>query len=241
MLKKTCGIVLQATKYSESSLIVKIYTRDNGLQSFIISGVRNKKAKNKAALFQSLAMVDIVVSGNEKASLQRITEISLHHAYAQLPYDIIKSSIGIYINELLLHSFKEPHPDEDLFQFIKNSLLILDLSPGNCANFHLGFMLQLSRFLGFFPQGEYSSETPVFDLQEGKFVKALPHHPHYLEPAASEMLSSLMYLGYNELMNVSMSKTGRKQLLAALALFFKLHIPSFGEINSTAVLEEIIG
>jgi DNA repair protein RecO (recombination protein O) len=240
MLIKTIGIVLQTTKYSETSLIVKIYTAEHGLHSYIISGVRNKRSKNKASLFQPLAIVDIVVSGNGRASLKRITEINIHHAYSHLPYDTIKSSIGIFINEILVHSFKEPHPDEDLFEFIKSSLLILDISPGNNANFHLSFMLQLSRFLGFYPQGEYSSNSSVFDLQEGKFVNYLPQHPHYLNSAASALLSALLSTGYNELCSFNLGKTERKQLLNALVLFFQLHIPSFGEIKSTQVLEEII-
>lgn len=239
MLHKTSAIVLQTTKYSETSLIVKAYTQESGLQSYIINGVRSKTSKNKAGLFQPLTLVDIVASGNER-SLLRITEISIHQPYSHLPYDVIKSSIGIFINELLLHSFKEPHPDEDLFLFIRNSLLILDLGTDNCSNFHLGFMLQFSRFFGFFPQGEYSSNTSVFDLQEGRFVNYLPHHSHYLNSNISAILSKLLFLSYEELTGFRMDKGERKQLLHALILYYQLHIPSFGLIRSLEILEEII-
>ncbi|MCE3279727.1 MAG: repair protein RecO [Bacteroidetes bacterium] len=240
MLQKTSGIVLHTVKYSETSLIVKIYTRSFGLQSYIISGVRNKKSRNKASLFQPLTIVDIEVSGNEKSALQRITEINLNQPYSHLPYDVIKSSIGMFINEMILHSFKEPHPDEDLFLFVKNSLLILDLSSGTCANFHLGFLIQLSRFLGFSPHGEFNSNSSVFDLQEGKFVNYIPHHPHYLTASLSEILYKLIMMTYEEMEHVKISKAERKLLLNALVQFFQLHISSFGMIKSVDILSEIV-
>jgi DNA repair protein RecO (recombination protein O) len=241
MLNKTSGIILQSTKYSETSLIVKIYTRDFGLGSYIVSGVRSKRSKNKASLFQSLALVDIVMAGNQRQAMSRISEISIHQPYYHLPFDIIKSSIAIFINEVLLHSFKEPHPDEELFLFLKSSLLILDLDTGGCSNFHLGFLLQFCRFLGFSPQGEYSGDTPIFDLQEGKFVNYLPKHSFYLNSHASGLLYRFAGSSYAELNDVKLSKEERKQLLNALVLFYQLHIPSFGTIKSIPVLEEIIG
>src|SRR6476620_5485189 len=207
MLHKTSGIVLQATKYSESSLIIKIYTREDGLRAYIANGIRGKKSTFKAGIFQPLTLVDLTASGNARSSLARISEISIHQPYNYLPFDFVKSTIGMFINEVLLHSFKEPHPDEELFLFIKNSLLILDLSMESCSNFHIGFMLQFSRFLGFFPQGEYSSDTSVFDLREGKFVNYLPSHPDYLHSNISAQLSKLLFLGYDELSSVKMDKT----------------------------------
>jgi DNA repair protein RecO (recombination protein O) len=240
MLNKASGIVLQTTKYSETSLIVKVYTRESGLRSYIISGVRSKRSGNKAGLFQPLALIDFVVSGNESSKLSRITEISINQPYTNLPYNIIKSSLGMFINELLLHSFKEPHLDEDLYEFIRNSLLILDLSPDNTPNFHLGFMIQLSRFLGFYPQGEHSADTSVFDLQEGKFVNFIPKHPYYLSSAAALQLSQLLDADYTGLQEINLGRAERKQLLNAMILFYQLHISSFGTMRSAAVLEEII-
>jgi DNA repair protein RecO (recombination protein O) len=240
MLNKTAGIILHTTKYSETSLIVKVLTNNKGIQSYIISGIRNKKSQNRAGVFQPLSLVELVTSGNEKSSLQRIKEISVDQPYNHLPYDIIKSSIGIFLNEVIIHSLKEPHPDEDMYLFIKNSLLILDLNTGTDANFHLIFMIQFSRFLGFFPQGEYSNETPLFDLQEGKFVQNIPHHSFYLNPASSRIFSQLIRSSYSDSAKLSVNRPERKAMLDSLLLFYHLHINSFGEIRSMKVLEEII-
>ncbi|MCW3086433.1 MAG: repair protein RecO [Bacteroidetes bacterium] len=241
MLHKTSGIVLHTTKYSESSLIVKLYTQDFGMQSYMINGVRNKKSKNKASLFQPLALVDLIITGNEKSGLQRISDITLHLPYEEIPYNIVKSSIALFLNEILLKSLREQHPDEDLFLFLKNSLRILDLHHDNCANFHISFMLQLSRYLGFYPQGKHTDNTSVMDLQEGKFVNYLPHHPHYLNSKQSTFLSQFLNIGYESFFKVKIDKSERKQLLHALILFYQLHVSSFGVIKSLEVLEEVAG
>ena len=97
MLHKTSGIILHTTKYSDSSLIVKIYTEKFGLQSYMISGARSKKSKTKASLFQPMALVLLEVSNSEKITLQRISEINIEHQYIDVPYNIIKSSIAIFL------------------------------------------------------------------------------------------------------------------------------------------------
>lgn len=240
MLNKTCGIVLHTTKYAESSLIVKIYTRDFGLQSYIISGTRSKRSKNKASVFQPLTIVDLISTGNVKSTLHRISEINISQSYSHLPYDIIKSTISIFLNEILVKSLKESQPDEELFGFVKSSFLILDLNTGNCANFHLSFMLQLSRFLGFFPQGKYSDASPFMDLKEGCFTGRVPLHSYYLESKQSKKFSDLLYSGYDTIKDVQIDKSTRKQLLNALILLYQIHIESFGILKSPEILEEII-
>ena len=240
MLHKTSAILLHTTRYAENSLIVKAYTQHFGMQAYIINGIRTKKS-SKAAFFQPLALIDLVVSGNERTSLQRISEISIHQPYEEIPYNIVKSTIALFLNEVLLKSLREQHPDEELYSFIKNALGVLDLHHESCANFHIYFLLQLSRYLGFYPQGRHSSETPVLDLQEGRFVGRLPQHPHYLQAQGSAFLSAFLGLGFDSFHEVKMDKTERKQVLQAVVLLYQLHISSFGLLKSLEVLEELAG
>ena len=239
MLHKTSGIVLYTTKYSDTSLITKIYTSPFGLQSYIINGVRGKKSKNKVSLFQPLALVDLVVSNSGKGNLQRISEVNNLHPYNDIPYNIVKSSIAIFLNEILYKTLKEEHADEDLFEFIKNSLLILDLKSDNCFNFHLYFLIQLSRFLGFYPQGNYSENTPYFDLKEGRFVQNIPSHSIYMVPENACVLGELTKVNSESLSSVQVTKVQRKAILQELIKFFQLHISSIGDIKSVEVLEEL--
>ncbi len=240
MLFKTSGILLHSVKYSDTSLIVKIFSSDFGLKSYIVNASRNKKSKIKASLFQPLALVEIIVSNTEKAKLERISEINIITPYTNIPYNIIKSTITLFLNEILYRAIKEQQNDINLFEFIKNSLLLLDLKQENCSNFHVFFMIQLSRYLGFFPEGSYSISSSIFDLQEGRFINHIPNHPFYL----NEMLSNLFYQfitsEYNSIHKLKLDKMQRKALLKALIKFYQLHIASFGEIKSFEILEEII-
>lgn len=240
MLQKTQGIILHTIKYSETSLISKIFTRDFGLQSYIISGVRAKKSKNKANLFQPLAIVELVVSNSEKGNLQRISEINTHYPYVDVPYNISKSSIALFLNEVLFKSIKVESPDENMFEFIKSSLQILDLNHNNCANFHICFMVQLSRFLGFYPQGTFTSENSLFDLQEGRYVNNLPVHPYYLNVQLSSLLTAFLNSGYENIHVIKMDKNQRREFLQNLIIYYRLHITFFGEIKSNQILEEVI-
>ena len=238
MLHKTKGIIFHTINYSETSLIVKILTPDFGVRSYMVKGVRGKKSKYKATIFQPMTLVELVISNTDKAELQRISEINISFPYSDIPYNVIKSSITLFLNEIVCKAIQEQNSNEDMFEFISNSLQILDLKKDNCSNFHIFFMLQLSRYLGFFPQGNYSSSA-VFDLMEGRFVSLVPNHPHYLNANQSWLLSELMNVEYSATHQLPIDKTARKQLLQALIKFYQLHIPSFGEIKSHEILEQV--
>ena len=237
---KTSGIIIHTTKFSETSLIVKIITPDFGVKSYIVKGGRNKKSKLKATIFQPLALVDLVVSNSDKAKLQRISEINILYPYTDIPYNILKSSIALFLNEILYKAIKEQHSDENLFEFIKNSLQLLDLKQDNCSNFHVFFMISLSRYLGFFPEGQCSNIMPVFDLQEGRFVNHIPHHSNYLTVILSSLFYELINADYNSIHQLKIDKNQRRQLLQAIIKFYQLHITSFGEIKSVEILEQVI-
>jgi DNA repair protein RecO (recombination protein O) len=240
MLHKTRGIILHTIPYSESSIIVKMFTRDFGLQSYIVKGGRSKKSKNKINIFQSLTLVELVVTHSENNKLERISEINIHYPYTSIPYNFIKSSIAIFINEIIYKSLKDGHTDDSAFDFIESSLQILDLNTYSCANFHLMFMLKLSRYYGFYPQGVYCKQTPYFNLQEGSFYTQIPIHAYYLGQRLSMLLNELMNADYQTMHSIDINRTERKQLLDALILFYQLHIESFREIKSQQVLQQIL-
>ena len=168
MLHQTKAIVLKTTKYSDNSLIVKLYTEVFGLQTYIIGGVHSKKAKIKSALFMPLSLLDVVANSSSKSSLIRPKEISVSQSLQHILADIQKSTIAIFLNEILLKSIKEEEANPELFAFVYNSILLLEKTEG-VISFHIEFLLKLTRFLGFFPQGKHSQATPFFNLKEGVF------------------------------------------------------------------------
>jgi len=240
MLHKTSGIILQTINYSDTSLIAKIYTETFGLQSYMISGARSKKSKTKATLFQPMSLVELEVSNSQKSTLQHISEIAIQHPYTEIPYNIVKSSIALFLNEVLFRSLKEEHPDEDLFSFIKNSFLILGIKIESCSNFHLSFLVQVSKFFGFYPQGSFSETNSFFDLCEGRFYSKIPSHNNYLTPPDALLLNQLMDSSFETIHELKIGAIKRKMMLNSLIFFFQFHIPSFGEVKSVAVLEQVV-
>lgn len=239
MLHRTNGIILHTVKYSESSVIAKIFTSEFGLQSYMISGVKGKKSKHKSALLQPLSLVDLIVSNSNKTGLHRISEINLLQPYSAIPYDVIKSSIAIFLNEILYKTLKEEHGDSHLFEFIKNALLVLDLKQESCSNFHIYFLIQLSSYLGFSPQGDFNEHTFLFDLKEGRFGSSIPSHSQFLNKNGSKIFYDLMQATFENFHSIPMNRQERKEILQALILYYQFHIAAFGEMKSISILEEI--
>jgi DNA repair protein RecO (recombination protein O) len=237
---KVNGIVLHSTKYSDSSLILKILTDNFGLQSYIINGVRNKKSSTKASLFQPFTMAELIVSHSHKKSLQRIYDINISHQFTSLPYDITKSSIALFLNEVLNMAIKETHQDDELFEFIKTSILVLDLNMDSCANFHIYFLLRLTKYLGFYPLGKQDDENYIFDLKEGRFINHLPNHTYFLDKNQSKLLQDFGNSNYENLNSIKINSSNRKKLLHSLIEYYSLHIVSFQKIKSIEVLETVL-
>ena len=240
MLYTTRGIVFQQIKYSESSLIVKILTEELGVQSFIVKGAHSKKSKSKPALFQPLTLLNLVVDCREGKSLHYLKEITVAHNYQTIHSDILKQSMLLFLTELLSKSIREESPDKSLFAWLFNALTWFDLSTGDNNNFHLIFMVQLSRFLGFYPKQEDRFVAAYFDLQEGRFTATQPEHPDYVQQDLATKMVEILNSNFEEAGELQLKNKERRGMLDALLMFYRLHIPGFGTLKSTEVLKTIL-
>lgn len=238
MLHKTRGIVFRTTEYGETSLVVQIYTELFGIQSYIINSVRKKHAKYHANLFQLLTPVDLVVYHKERPGLQRISEIKANPPLSNIPFDILKTSIIFFLDEVLCKSIKEEESNPQLFDFLVQSIEWLDHSHDPSPDFHIIFLILLSRYLGFSPAKNYSSLSNIFNLREGHFQTVYPDHPHFIPPALTGVFSSLLTSNYSS-NETAMSNVERKQLIEYLLEYYALHLENFGEIKSHKVLSEV--
>ncbi len=240
MLHQTKGIVFHSLKYSESSLIVKIYTALFGLQSFLIKGARSQKSKVKPALFQPLTLLELVVYHNERTSLQSIKEVQLSHPFHTIPYNIIKSSIALFMDELLYRTIREEEANSELFGYIWDSSILLDQTEGNVSNFHLLFLLELAVHLGISPQQNHSKSNTLFNLRDGIFQAEIPNHPNYLDVASSEILVALLNTPLPGHASLSLNSKDRHFILEALLRYFEFHLPGFTGIKSHHVLHSVL-
>ncbi len=237
MLHKSRGIVLVSSEYGETSLIVQIYTELFGIQSYIVNSVRKKHARIHSNIFQPLTPVDLVVYHKERPGLQRISDIRPNPPLVNIPFNVIKSSMVFFLDEVLYKSIREVESNSLLFDFIFDSIQWLDGPQPAGNDFHLLFLLQLSRYLGFSPSQNYTSERNIFNLKEGQFQSSLPEHPHFIPPPLSGYFASVINAEYSFSLNISSLE--RRMLIAFMLEYFELHIEGFGGIKSHKVLEQV--
>ncbi len=241
MLHQTRGIAIHVTKFSETSSVVKIYTELFGLQSYLVKGVRKQNAKIKPGLFQPLTLLDLVVYHKEKSSLQNLKEANYSNPYQSIPFDIRKSSIALFINELIYKTIHEEEPHSELFSFIYNTCIYLDHIGDNFSLFHLVFSLQLTRYLGCMPQLNYSGKTPFLNLREGIFQASAPEHRDFLDPAKSHLFFQLLQTPEGASASIQVSARTRDMLLEMILFYYRLHVPGFREMQSHHILHTVLG
>ncbi|UKJ07344.1 DNA repair protein RecO [Solitalea lacus] len=239
-LQKTTGIVLRTTNYAESSVVVLMFTEQYGLQSFIVNGVRKSKAKFAASLFQPLNLLEMVIYHKPSGGLQRIAEVRNSPAYTSVSFDFYKTTIVLFLNEVLLKCLKQESPEPPLYSFIYNGLQLLDVYQGVPSNFHLVFLVHFAKFLGFFPDNSFSASVEYFDLQDGVFTPLRPKHVQTVVQPYSGYIAQLMQLNFETMEQLKISSAERKVLLHTLVEYYELHVDNFGKLKSLEVLEEVL-
>jgi DNA repair protein RecO (recombination protein O) len=219
VLQKTRGIVFRFTRFRETSIIVTIFTEHFGLQSYIVNGVRSVSARGKMALYQPLTLLDLVVYHKEHANILRIKEIKCLHPYQSISTDIKKSAIAMFLTELVNKTIKDESHAHDLFVFLLDSMITLDEMASGYENFHLVFMIRLSRLLGF---GAFSPTDIIGDnLADESVVSLISKLINGQQPAVLTIIQ-------------------RREVLDWLLRFYKTHVDSLGEFKSVMVLKEVL-
>jgi DNA repair protein RecO (recombination protein O) len=235
MLIKTKAIVLSSLKYQEKSLIVKCFTESDGLKSYFVpSAYSNKKVNQKIAYFQPLTIIEIEANHKNKGTLEHFKEIRLAHSYYSINTDIVKSTIVIFLSEILHHAIKEEEKNQSLFSFLETALLWFDTHQ-ETTNFHLILMMEVTKYLGFYPDLT-ELDFPYFDIKEGYFttfqsINSLTEHETHL-------FKRLLQLKFDSDQKI-FAGIERQLLLKILLDFYTLHLDGFKKPKSLEVLKEV--
>lgn len=235
MLVKTQGLVLRTVKYSDSSLITTILTKELGIRSYLQRGVRSNK-KSKGNICQPLQFLQLVVSERENKNLQFIKEFDADIVYKSIPYDVRKSAIALFMLEAIIASVKEKESNPELYEFVKNSFLELDQKQSFFFNDHLQFLMRLASMLGFQPMNNFSDTKERFALQDGFFVSANEHYPSLLSKEESWLFHQFIKMPAMQL-----SKLQRQQLLVILEQYYQYQLIDFKKFKTPAVFEGVFG
>lgn len=242
MLQTTQGIVLRTVKYADTSMIADLYTRESGRTSFVVRLPRTRKAAVKPMLFQPLALVELVADFRPTATIYRVREAKSAYPFASLPYDPCKSAIALFLAEFLCRAVREEAENHPLYGYLWHSILWLDECREGFANFHLVFLMGLTRFLGLAPNLEDYREGCYFDLQNACFTPLRPQgHGHYIGPEEAARLPVLARMNYATMHLFGMSRVERARCLDIINEYYRLHLPDFPELKSLDVLKALFG
>lgn len=237
MVITTKAVVISSIKYGDSDIIVRCYTASSGLKSYLLRGLlKSKKGKLKNSYFQPLTLLEIEAVHKDKGNLERIKEAKISIPLIELHTQIIKSSLVIFLAEVLNNALQESHEDLALYQFLENSLVWLDHAE-QFSNFHILFLLKLSMYLGFYPDSTTSSQS-FFNLAEGKFQeyndgKYCVHGKHV------ECLKEFFGIDFEAISRIKPTKIIRLEILNLLLVYYQLHLQSFKKPKSLLVLNKI--
>lgn len=240
MNNRTRAIILHTTDYSSSSLIVKAYTEQFGAKTYIIGGVRKLRGKNSMSFFQPLSLVEIVSVFNRRSTMERITEICWSPPFLNIPFDMARGTVAMFLSEVLYRSIREEEKNRTLFSFLHNSIQILDDPSTDCSKFHIMFMVRLAKHLGIHPSGTWIDGASRFDLREGSFTRDSPVHSEYLSTETSAVMARFIEAGFDGHQQISITRQQRKELLEALVSYYEIHQTHGSRIRSHEVLHEVL-
>ncbi len=236
---ETRGIIFRVVKYSETSIICDIYSKERGLISCIVSGVRSVKSKQNAAIYKPMNIVNVVIYDHNTDKLHRIKEINLAWHFQKINWDVVYSSTAIFILEVARNAIKEREANYPLYDFLESFFIHLDQSQTINVNIHLNFLARLSTYLGIAPMDNYSDTNPCFNIVEGMYQSA-DTIQYVLDKATSRLFFQLCQESQENKDLIQTSRNERNQLTEVWLQYYQHHIHGFKELNSFEILKMVL-
>ena len=236
---KARGIVLNTVKYGDSSLVAHLLTDRFGRQSYMIQGVRSSRGHgSKMALFQPMFALEFEGLESPKMEMHRLGEVHAGIVLQSIPFDVKKSSIALFMAEVLYRLVKESEANAMLFDFVWGSVEALDTAAEGVANFHLWFLSNLCRFLGFSPGNEYMPDA-WFDTAEGVYTAAAPPCEHAMSQENALIFRDMLECDVRYLGEIGLNRRQRVDFLAALLAYYGYHLDTIHSVQSVRILQEV--
>lgn len=236
---KTGAIVLRTLRYGDNKMVVDLLTEASGRVAFMVRMPQTQKGRLRKQLFQPLTLLDVEYDYRQRLPLQHLRNARIDKPYASLPFDASKLPLSLFVAEFLCYATRDEQHNPPLFHYVGDSMEWLDTATEGFANFHLVFMMRLSRFLGFFPNLDNYAEGDCFDLRGGCFTHTTPLHPDFIRPSEAAVLRTLMRLNYESMHLFRMSHEQRNRCIDWILAFYRLHIPGFPELKSLNVVRQL--
>lgn len=245
---KARGIVLHTMPYGETSIIAFLLTDALGRQNYLIQGARptsgakgsGSRSSRKTALFQPMSVVDFEGVSTSRMQMHRMREAAFAMPWSTIALDVRKSTVALFMAEVLYRLVRESEANAPLFDFVERSVAALDALQNDTAtaNFHLWFLVQLSFHLGFFP-GNEPLDTGWFDIENGEFTLVEPGHKLFFSPESTKILGVMMGANPALLHTIGLSRAQRGDFLNSMLTYFGYHLDGISAVRSVEILKEV--
>jgi len=237
MLQTTKGIVLKTIRHGDRTVVLKAYTEEFGLRSYMVRA--GGKGGIAQAFLQPLNRLELVVNEQTERDIHTIREVRVDKPYTNVPFDPVRGTLALFVQEVLYKVLRGEAADPGMYGFVQDALEAMDTT-ADIRNYPLVFLLRLSGELGFSPALPTDGEDR-FDLREGEFTQGVVPHGHTLGPPLSTHLIALLSTDFRTVDGPAIPAALRRELLDHLLLYFRMHIEGLGELRSPAVLHQVLG
>lgn len=216
-----------------------MYTEQFGRVSYMIARSRGKRSTVSPSLFMPLSVVEMEVEHKNNRDIHRIKEAKACFSVMELSCNPVKNVIALFLAEVLFRVIKETEPDAALFEFLYQSVYLLELTDKGVANFHLVFLLRLLHHLGIFPNTDSYSPGKYFDMLNAVFTDSIPMHKYFLSAEESQAFVGLLRISFENMHAYAFTRTERVNIVMRIIEYYRLHLPEFPEIRSIAVMQSL--
>lgn len=242
MIERLHAIVLKVVKHNDRTQFVDVLTREHGRMSFAIpEGSARASHRSSRTMWRPLSMLEFDADVKGGSRLPRPRDTRVYIPYGDLPYNPLKTMVAMFVDELLAGSVWGEQPDEPLYDFVEQSLLLLDNLQRGVANFHIAFAVLLLKLLGIVPDAERSPWQQCYDLRAAEFTDMLPPHDNRLLADEALALQALLRINYRNMHLFRLSRTQRQRVLEVINDYYMLHVPDFRRMKSIAVFADALG
>jgi DNA repair protein RecO (recombination protein O) len=240
MIQKSKAISLHSVKYGDNSLIAYVYSESHGRLSIMVHSAYGKhKSSGKAIFFQPLNIINLVYYHKGNQTLCKLKEVSPEVNFTSIPYDPVKRAIALFIGEVVYRTIREEEANPVMFSFLAHAIQLLDVMHAGISNFHLIFLAQLTRHLGFFPGNSWSDAKPIFDYKNGLFIKDEPIHPLYFNKEKSKSMGLVLSTPFHDAETLNLNHKIRVELIEGFLTFYQMHVESVSGIKSLPILTQV--
>ena len=232
------GVVLGTIKYGDKGVVVQMLTSSHGRQSYMVQGLGSRRGHSKLALFQPLFALEFEGLESPRMQMHRLGEVHNGIVLQSTPFDIKKSTIALFMAEVLHRLVKESEANELLFDFVWGSIEALDVATEGVANFHLWSLSHLCRLLGFSPGNEYMPDA-WFNIAEGLYTLQEPPREYRISQENALILRDMLECDVRYIAEIGLNRHQRVEFLSALVRYYGYHLDTINSVQSIRILQEV--